>query len=126
MYETWSDIPEDRPTFGKLVTSLTSLFHSTGDLDHHYHILNAPTGTAGDTNTSSRSHYHVLEGPTENPESGNENNECHYTVVEGPTSNPEAPTGTYSANQDVDNNLSGIPNEYEIPSPAIKAHGSAE
>ena len=96
MIDTWNDVPEDRPTFEKLVTSLVSLYQSTGGLDHHYHILNAPTDTLEGSNTACDPQYHVLEGPTANSMSGITciQNEHHYAVLEGPTSNPETSPGT--------------------------------
>ena len=112
MIETWSDNPEDRPTFQKLVASLVSLCQSTGGLNHHYHILNAPTITVGERDGAPDTQYHVLEGPTAIPVSDSAENVHHYAVLEGQTSNPETFVSTYSEINDVDNS---IPTEYEIP-----------
>lgn len=100
MIDTWNDRPEDRPTFEKLVTSLARLCQSTGDLNHHYHILDAPAIPVGERNTAPDAPYHVLEGPTvpasgstgnaptNTVESGNATSEPQYHVLEGPTANP--------------------------------------
>ena len=106
MIDTWNDRPEDRPTFEKLVTSLARLCQSTGDLNHHYHILDAPTIPVGERNTAPDAPYHVLEGPT----------------VPGQPPNPET---SYSAIND--SSSSSFPNEYEIPLSLLNrdsTHGS--
>ena len=117
MMETWSDNPEGRPTFQKLVASLASLYQSTGGLNHHYHILNAPTITVGERDGAPDAQYHVLEGPTAIPPvSGSAVNEHRYAVLEGPTPNPETSHSTYSEINDTRNDSSARnPNEYEIP-----------
>ena len=115
MIETWSDLPEDRPTFEMLLTALASLHQSAGGLDHPYHILTAPTGTLGGSNTVSDPHYHVLEGPMQ---SCNTDSEHHYAILEGPTSIPETSLVTDPAIFDIDSTSASIPSEYEIPSSA--------
>ena len=121
MMETWSDAPEDRPTFKKLVASLVSLVQSAGGLNHHYHSLDAPTFAVEERNTAPDAPYHVPEGPTV-PASGSTGNEHPYAVLEGQLSN-----STYSVIDAVVNSSASNPKEYEIPSRLMStdsSHGS--
>ena len=117
MIKSWNDVPGDRPTFQKLVISLVGLCQSTGGLDHHDHMLNAPASdTAEPSDTVEPSdtapHPQHSASPTANPVPAAGHGSTENEYVESP----------HSAINDTDNSSAGIPNELMTEQESPQSH----